>query len=51
MEFDYFMRIDADLYLQNELPFDPFQVLQRHSCTFGTAHEGSDMRGCYEGQR
>ena len=49
-DFDYFMRIDADLYLQNELPFDPFEKLRTHGCKFGTGKEGSDMRGCYEGQ-
>ena len=49
--FDYFMRIDADLYLQNELPFDPFERLHRHGCAFGTGKESSDMAGCYEGQR
>jgi len=49
--FDYFMRIDADLYIQNELPYDPFERLQRHGCAFGTGKESSDMIGCYEGQR
>eukprot|EP00937_MAST-01D_sp_MAST-1D-sp2_P003734 g3734.t1 len=47
---DYFMRVDADLYITQELPFDPFSRMKEKQCRFATGVMGSEVRGCFEGQ-
>ena len=49
-DYDYFMRIDADLFIQDFLPEDPFRTLDDRGCVFGTNRERSEIRGCFEGQ-
>jgi len=47
---DFFMRVDADLYVQRELGFDVFESMAKKNCHFATGASGAEAPGCYEGQ-
>ena len=47
---DFFLRVDADLYLLRELPFDPFARMNKEGCKMATGSVGAEAPGCYEGQ-
>ena len=50
-QFDYYMNVDADLFLLKDLPNDPLLEMSSKQCVFSTGRPQADAVGCYEGQK
>jgi hypothetical protein len=49
-EYDYYMRVDADLFIQREIP-DPFQEMHDKKTAFAIGYMEGETQGCFEGQQ
>ena len=50
-QFDYYLNVDADLFVLTDMTADPLQTMAEKKCTFFTGREQRDAVGCYEGQK
>jgi len=49
-QYEWYMRVDVDLFLQKQVPFDPFARMAQKGCVFMTGTSAFEAEGCYEGQ-
>lgn len=45
-KFDYYLRIDTDLWIDGKFPYDPFQKMHALQKTFGFVRDGPDDETC-----
>jgi hypothetical protein len=50
-QFDYYMNVDADLFLLKDMLADPLTEMSAKQCVFFTGQPQADAVGCYEGQK
>ena len=50
MGYDYYMRVDADLFMQKNVP-DPFAKMDSDETVFVVGYQEGDTQGCFEGQQ
>eukprot|EP00936_MAST-01D_sp_MAST-1D-sp1_P002692 g2692.t1 len=49
-KYEYYMRVDVDLFLQRKVPHDPIQRAASRRCAFSTGQMQYESAGCFEGQ-